>query len=49
MAFTAGDAAQIDMKAYKLELEIKMQKLTNELQEPKNVSSVGKSNDSEIC
>ena len=37
------------MQVYKLELEIKLQKLTNELQELKSVSSAGKSNDSEIC
>ena len=46
MAFTAGDAAQMVMQVHKLELEIKLQKLTNEV---KNVASAGKSNDSEIC
>jgi hypothetical protein len=49
MAFTVGDAAQMDMQVYKSGLEIKLQKLTDELQELKNVSSSGKSNDSEIC
>jgi hypothetical protein len=48
MASTAGDAAQIDMQVDKLEFEIKLQKLTNELQELKKVSSIGKSSDSEI-
>jgi hypothetical protein len=45
----AGDAPQMDMQVYKLELEIKLQKLTSELQDLKGVSSAGKSNDSEIC
>jgi hypothetical protein len=40
MAFTAGDAAQMVMQVHKLELEIKLQKLTNELQELKNVCFV---------
>ena len=35
MASTAGDAAQMDMQLSKLEFEIKLQKLTNELQELK--------------
>lgn len=49
MASTAGDAAQMDMQLSKLEFEIKLQKLTNELQElKKRVPSTGKSNDSEI-
>ena len=36
------------MKLHKLEFEIKLQKLTNELQELKRVSSGGRSSDSEI-
>ena len=39
----------MDMQLSKLEFEIRLQKLTDELQELKNVSSSGKSNDSEIC
>lgn len=35
MASSAGDAAQMDMQLSKLEFEIKLQKLTNELQELK--------------
>ena len=48
MAFTAGDAAQMDMQVHKLELEIKLQKLTNEIQDLTKVSSAGKSRDLEI-
>ena len=48
MASTIGDATQMDMQPSKLEFEIKLQKLTNELQELKKVSSIGKSSDSEI-
>jgi hypothetical protein len=48
MASIAGDAAQLDMQLNKLEFEIKLQKLTNEVQELKKVSSTGKSRDSEI-
>ena len=44
----AGDAPQMDMQVNKLELEIKLQKLTNELQELKKVSSTGKNSYSEI-
>lgn len=49
MAFNAGDTAQLDMQVYKLELEVKLQKLTNELQELKSASSSGKCNNSKIC
>lgn len=35
MASTIGDATQMDMQLSKLEFEIKLQKLTNELQELK--------------
>lgn len=49
MAFPVGDAAQMDMQVYKLELEVKLQNLTNELQELKSASSTGKSNNSKIC
>jgi hypothetical protein len=48
MAFTAEDAAQMDMQVLKLELKNKLQKLTNELQGLKKVSNAGKSSDSEI-
>ena len=37
MASTIGDATQMDMQLSKLEFEIKLQKLTNELQELKKV------------
>lgn len=33
MASNVGNAAQMDMQVYKLELEVKLQKLTNKLQE----------------
>ena len=49
MAFTVRDATQMDMEVYKLELEIKLQKLTNDLKELKKVSGKGKSSNSEIC
>ena len=51
MASTIGDATQMDMQLSKLEFEIKLQKLTNELQElkkKKKVSSTGKNSYSEI-
>jgi hypothetical protein len=48
MASTIGDATQMDMQPSKLEFEIKLQKLTNELQELKKVSDTGKSNSSEM-
>ena len=48
MASTIGDATQMDMQLSKLEFEIKLQKLTNELQELKMVSSTGKNSYSEI-
>ena len=37
MASTIGDATQMDMQLSKLEFEIKLQKLTNELRELKRV------------
>ena len=49
MAFTAEDAAQMDIQVHKLELEIKLQKLTKDLKELKKVSGKGKSSNSEIC
>ena len=39
MASTIGDATQMDMQLSKLEFEIKLQKLTNELQELKKKMS----------
>ena len=48
MASTIGDATQMDMQPSKLEFEIKLQKLTNELRELKRVSDTGKSNSSEM-
>lgn len=50
MASTAGDAAQMDMQLSKLEFEIRLQKLTNELQEEqqKKVSNTGKNGYSEV-
>lgn len=47
MASTAGDATQMDMQLSKLEFEIKMQKLTNELRKLKTVSSTEKNSYSE--
>jgi hypothetical protein len=40
MASTAGNGAQIYMQLSKLEFEIKLQKLTNELQELKKKCQV---------
>jgi hypothetical protein len=48
MASTAGDASQMDMKLNELEFKLKLEKLTNELQELKMVSSTGNCSDSEI-
>ena len=48
MASTIGDATQMDMQLSKLEFEIKLQKLTNELWELKRISDTGKSNSSEM-
>ena len=48
MASTIGDATQMDMQLSKLEFEIKMQKLTNELLELKRMSDTGKNNSSEM-
>ena len=47
MASTIGDATQMDMQLSKLEFEIKLQKLTNELWELKKVSNTGKNSYSE--
>ena len=38
----------MDMQVHKLELEIKLQKLTNEIQDLTKVSSAGKNRDLEI-
>ena len=48
MASTIGDATQMDMQLSKLEFEIKLQKLTNELRELKKVSNTGKNSYSEM-
>ena len=49
MVFTVQDDTQMDMQLHKLEFEIKLQKLTNELQELKKiVSSTGRSSDPEM-
>ena len=48
MASTIGDATQMDMQLSKLEFEIKLQKLTNELWELKRVSHTGENNSSEM-
>ena len=51
MASTIGDATQMDMQLSKLEFEIKLQKLTNELWElkkKKKVSITGKNSYSEM-
>ena len=49
MTSFVGDDIQRDMQLQRLEFEIKLQKLTNEFQELKSVSSIGKNNDIEIC
>ena len=48
IAASSKDAAQMDMQVCPLELEIKLQKLTNELQELKSASGTEKSNNSKI-
>ena len=48
IASTRGDATQMDMQLSKLEFEIKLQKLTNELLELKRMSDTGKNNSSEM-
>ena len=48
MTSTVGDDIQRNMQLQKLEFEIKLQRLTNELQELKRESSVGKNSDFEI-
>ena len=47
MTSVLGDDIQRDMQLQKLEFEIKLQKLTNELQELKRVSSIRENNDRE--
>ena len=49
VAFTAGDATQMEIQVCKLEIEVKLQKLTNELQELKSASGTEKSNNSRLC
>ena len=48
MTSAVKDDIQRDMQLQKLEFEIKLQRLTNELQELKRVSSVGKNSDFKI-
>jgi hypothetical protein len=49
VASTVGDASQINMQLSKLEFKIKLQKLSNEVQElKKKVSNTGKNSYSEI-
>ena len=48
MGFDARDTDWVDMQVYKLELEVKLQKLTNELRELIWASSTGKSNNSKL-
>ena len=47
MTSIIGDDIKSDMQLQKLEFEIKLHKLTNESQELKRVSSIGKNNDLE--
>ena len=47
MTLMEGDEIQRDMQLQKLEFEIKLQKLTNELQELKRVSNTRENNNSE--
>jgi hypothetical protein len=48
IASTMGDATHRDMQLSKLEFEVRLQKLTNELQELKRMSDTGRSNFSEM-
>ena len=48
MVPTSGGATHRDTQLSKLEFEIRLQKLTNELRELKRMSEVGKSNSSEV-
>jgi hypothetical protein len=48
MVPTSGGATHRDTQLSKLEFEIKLQRLTNELRELKKMSEVGKSNSSEL-
>jgi hypothetical protein len=48
MVPTSGGATHRDTRLSKLEFETRLQKLTNELQELKRMSEVGKSNSSEV-
>ena len=48
IASTVGDATHRDMQLSKLEFEVRLQKLTNELRELKRMSDTGRSNSSEM-
>ena len=48
IAFTMGDATRRDTQLSKLEFEVRLQKLTNELWELKRMSDTGRSNFSEM-
>ena len=48
IASTMGDSIHRDTQLNKLEFEIRLQKLTNELQELKRMSDTGRSNSSEM-
>ena len=48
IASTVGDATHRDTQLSKLEFEVRLQKLTNELRELKRMSDTGRSNSSEM-
>jgi hypothetical protein len=48
MASAIGDGTQMDMQLSKLEFEVRLQKLTNELWELKRISDTEKNNSSEM-
>ena len=48
IASTMGDATHRDTQLSKLEFEVRLQKLTNELRELKRMSDTGRSNSSEM-
>ena len=48
MVHTSGGATHRDTRLSKLEFEIRLQKLTNELQELKKMSEAERSNSSEV-
>ena len=48
IASTMGDATHTDTQLSKLEFEVRLQKLTNELRELKRMSDTGRSNSSEM-